>query len=120
MYQRLQRRLYEDESSIFLFEDARGIYGQAVDVIVINHMYACKEAGIPYTYHCDINLSKTATKIGEISLSIDSYKNLFYTGNIGFSIDEQHRGNKYAGKACQAIKLIAKSHNLNTLYITCK
>ncbi len=39
-------------------------------------------------------------------------------GHIGYHIDEEYRGNKYAFKACKAIIPFINRHNINSLYLT--
>ena len=46
-------------------------------------------------------------------------KHIKYGGNIGYDIDEAYRGNKYSLKACKLLLLLAKSHNMQSVRITC-
>ena len=66
---------------------------------------------------------KGSEKIGELQLRIgyDSGlygSNLYYGGQIGYSIDEAHRGNGYAAQACRLLEPVAKAHQMETLLIT--
>lgn len=58
-------------------------------------------------------------KIGECDLRIGHNDNLYYGGNIGYCIDQEYRGNHYAGKACLLLFELARKHNLEYLIITC-
>lgn len=64
-------------------------------------------------------------KVGNLSLRIgygggDYDCNCYYGGQIGYGIDEAHRGNGYAGRACKLVAPVAKAHNMTKLLITTK
>ena len=72
------------------------------------------------SYEFDIFLHNSEERLGGICIRIGT--NDFvekYEGNIGFGIEEKWRGNKYAAKTCKLIKLVAKDHKMNILWITC-
>lgn len=58
-------------------------------------------------------------EIGYCDGRIGHNDNVFYGGNIGYGINDEHRGNNYAGKACKLLFKLAKKHSLDYLYITC-
>jgi len=61
----------------------------------------------------------TNIEVGYIDIRIGHNENLYYGGNIGYGIRENHRGNNYAMKACNIIVAVAKAHNMSKLLITC-
>jgi len=63
-------------------------------------------------------ICKGSEKIGEIDLRIGYTDGLYYGGQIGYGIDEKHRGNGYAGRACQLLKPVADAHGMMKLLIT--
>ena len=63
-------------------------------------------------------ICKSGEKIGNISLRIGYSEGLYYGGQIGYSIDEAHRGKNYAAKACQLLLPIARAHGMIKLLIT--
>ncbi|MCL2776030.1 MAG: GNAT family N-acetyltransferase [Oscillospiraceae bacterium] len=46
-------------------------------------------------------------------------RHIKYGGNIGYDIDEPYRGSKYSLKACKLLLILAKQHDMKSVYITC-
>ena len=63
-------------------------------------------------------ICKNGEKIGGINLRTGYAESLFYGGQIGYNIDEAHRGHSYAEKACRLLAPVAKAHNMTKLLIT--
>lgn len=58
-------------------------------------------------------------RVGRISLRIgDSEFIRRYAGHIGYGVDEDCRGHRYAAKACRLVAPLAGRHGLRTLWIT--
>ena len=68
-------------------------------------------------------IRKEGNKIGYIDLRIGydgglNRGSLYYGGQIGYGIDEKHRGNGYAVQACRLLLPVAKAHKMIKLFIT--
>ncbi|MCL2361282.1 MAG: GNAT family N-acetyltransferase [Defluviitaleaceae bacterium] len=68
-------------------------------------------------------ICKNGEKVGDIGLRIGYggghyNSNLYYGGQIGYGIDEAHRGKGYAVEACRLVAPIAKAHKMEKLLIT--
>jgi len=66
---------------------------------------------------------KNSEQIGHIGLRIgygggQKNDNLYYGGQIGYGINEAHRGKGYAVEACKLLLPIAKAHKMTKLLIT--
>ena len=61
---------------------------------------------------------KNGERIGRINLRIGYCDKLYYGGQIGYDINEAHRGNDYAGQACRLLLPVAKAHKMEKLLIT--
>ncbi len=77
------------------------------------------EKGYVPAYYFDICSARTGRVMGRCDLRIGHTENLYYGGNIGYSVQEEYRGRHYAGKACLLLFALAKLHGLEYLYITC-
>lgn len=59
------------------------------------------------------------TKVGVCDLRIGHTMGLFFGGNIGYGIEEAHRGHHYAARACRLLFHLAARHAMQYVYITC-
>lgn len=71
-----------------------------------------------YKFHI-VRLSDGAM-VGEIDLRLGYVRNLYFGGNVGYSVKEAFRGNGYAGKACRLVFQIARAHGMPYLMISCR
>lgn len=69
-------------------------------------------------YYFDICLPGGA-KIGHCDLRIGHNEKTYIGGNIGYGIDEEYRGHRYATKACKLLFEQARKHEMDYLIITC-
>ena len=42
-----------------------------------------------------------------------------YAGNIGYGVEWEHRGKRYAARACRLLFALARLHEMSLLWITC-
>ena len=70
-------------------------------------------------YSFDICLLDS-TIVGNCSLRVGHNRNIYYAGNMGYGWLYVYLGNKYSLKACKLLFKLAKKHNIDYLYITCK
>ena len=61
---------------------------------------------------------KGGEKIGGLGLRIGYTDDLYYSGQVGYGIDEPYRGKGYAAQACRLLAPIAKAHGMTKLLIT--
>ncbi|NLC96370.1 MAG: GNAT family N-acetyltransferase [Erysipelotrichaceae bacterium] len=99
-----------------MFKKERYI-GDRVDLIKSYELEG-EEDSISIYYN--IVLHDTNKVVGRCDLRVGMNWELYYAGNIGYSIDLEYRGNKYAYSACQILFEIAKNdYNMDELIITC-
>lgn len=63
--------------------------------------------------------SPQGTKMGFCDLRVGYNQNLYYAGNIGYTVYEEFRGHHYAAKACLLLFGLAKKHGMQEIIITC-
>lgn len=67
-------------------------------------------------YEFEIRLDNS--RVGEINLRIGYTDSLYYGGQIGYGVDEQHRGHGYAEKACRLLVPVIRAHEMKKVLIT--
>jgi len=68
------------------------------------------------SYH--FHIVRDGERLGGIDLRIGYTDGLFYGGQIGYNIDEAHRGRGYAGRACRLLRPLMRLHGMKTAVIT--
>ncbi len=68
------------------------------------------------TYWFDIH--RGGERIGTIDLRIGYSEGLYYGGQIGYGVDEAHRGHGYAAKACRLLAPVMRAHGMSLALIT--
>lgn len=57
-------------------------------------------------------------RAGEVNLRIGYTDGLYYGGQIGYSVEEQYRGQGYAEKACRLLAPVIRAHGMKKVLIT--
>ena len=88
------------------------VEGINVDIVLRQQYEANLEKGYFPKLVYDIVLHGTNIVIGECDARLGYNENIFYGGNLGYSILEQYRGNGYAGQAVKLLKTIFKQNTI--------
>lgn len=104
---------------MFEFKDFDYLTDGEIDLLIEDKVSANEEKGYVPAYKYKITLHNLSESIGNIDIRIGNNKGIYYGGHIGYAIDEPHRGNSYASKACKIIKQVAIAHEMDSLVITC-
>lgn len=75
--------------------------------------------GLLPAYHFNMINSATGKEMGHIRLRIGSESEVKYFGNIGYDVNEEFRGNKYAARSIKLILPFAFKHGLENVWISC-
>ena len=71
-----------------------------------------------YTFHMFVDGDPEPA--GRISLRIGNTEDIRrYFGHIGYGVEPEHRGYRYAARACALLLPLARRHGFETLWITC-
>ncbi len=98
----------------------RRFKGPVVDLISAFDIKPSKDNGYVPSYFYNIVLHDTNVIVGRCDLRVGYNEELYYLGNIGYSVRVQHRGHRYAYHACKILFQIAKEeYEMDELIITC-
>jgi predicted acetyltransferase len=71
-------------------------------------------------YRFKMILADQEKKVGGINLRVgDTERLIKYSGHIGYGVELEHRGHHYAARSVRLLLPLARSHGLQTLWITC-
>lgn len=101
-----------------MFIDTAFLRNDEINLVLEKTVDGDDEKGWVPAYHFAI-CNHDGIKMGVCDLRIGHNENLYYGGNIGYSVDEEYRGHHYAGKACLLLFELAKMHQLEYVIITC-
>ena len=101
-----------------MFLDTEFLKSEDIQLVLEKTVEGHSEKGWVPAYHFTI-CNNIGTKVGDCDLRIGHNDRLYYGGNIGYGIDEEYRGNHYAGKACLLLFELAKKHEMEYIIITC-
>ena len=59
------------------------------------------------------------TYLGYCDFRVGHNENTYFGGNIGYTVEAEHRGHHYAAKAVRLILSLAKKHGMDHILITC-
>lgn len=103
---------------MFEFIDIKRIIGKEIDLVCIKKKPENKKERFLPTYVFKMVLHRTDMEVGHIDLRVGQNDRIFYGGNIGYGVNEEHRGHRYAAKACLLLRELALNHGMDHVIIT--
>ena len=94
------------------------INGERIDLIFEEFVPANPNKKFVDCVTYNVVLHSTNKKIGHCSAKLGFNDTIFYIGNIGYNIDENFRGNGYAGEAVTLLLEVFKKNGFKKIYIT--
>jgi tagatose 1,6-diphosphate aldolase len=77
-------------------------------------------ASRPAAYRFEMRRLPDGARMGRIELRIGQTQDLIlYTGHIGYRVDPQYRGHRYAARSCVLLADLARRHGHAEIWITC-
>lgn len=89
-----------------------------IDLVLSNQAVADPSCGIDDGYLFCIYRAGTRDYAGYVSLRLGESPELYYLGHIGYRIEEKHRGNHYAERACRCLEPLIRRLRLGSVVIT--
>ena len=80
---------------------------------------ADEKTGYVPAYQFGIVRLSDGARVGKADLRLGYVRNLYFGGNIGYSVDEPFRGHGYAAKACRLVFEVARAHHMPYVIISC-
>jgi tagatose 1,6-diphosphate aldolase len=106
-------------SEFEFFDEFDRIPGEEIDLVLTFKAPGIAAMDIVPSYMYDIVLHGTYDVVGKIDVRIGMNRNLYYGGQVGYSVEENYRGSGFAAKACRLVRRVAEAHGMKTLLITC-
>lgn len=103
----------------FTFADTSGLAHDGVKLQLIQTLPGNPLFGWVPAYRFAILPQAGGAAVGDISLRIGMTDRLYLGGNIGYTVYEPYRGNRYARRACMALFPLCRRHGMASVLITC-
>jgi predicted acetyltransferase len=105
---------------ITFLENISFIKDEGLTLILEEKVPADHAIGFSPYYKFSMQNTVTEEIMGEIRLRIGATNDeINYRGNIGCTVFEKFRGFNYAARSSKLLRPIAKSHQLNPIWLTC-
>ena len=99
------------------FIDVPDLTDGEIELCCIGKKPAVPEKKLVPAYAFEIR--RNGSRVGRVNLRIGYTEGLYYSGHIGYMVDEQHRGHGYAEKACRLLEPVIRAHGMKKVLITC-
>ena len=104
----------------FQFKDPGILIEGNLELVLVQKSPAIPVMNYVPSYVFEMRPVKSQIRLGGISLRIGRNEWLeMYAGHIGYSVEPEFRGNRYAARSCQLIRPLAHSHGIDPIWITC-
>lgn len=76
--------------------------------------------GLVPEYNFEMRIEDKSRTVGYMNLRIGNTLYLrMYSGHIGYGVEQEYRGNRYAARSCLLVLPIFKMHGINPVFATC-
>lgn len=105
---------------MFEFHDPGKLLDDDLELILVERYSGDPSLGYVPAYKFKLIYQDSDEEVGNIDLRIGNTHDLImYGGHIAYSINPEHRGHRFAARACRLLFPLARQHGLKELWITC-
>lgn len=103
----------------FNFYNPGKLIDRDLELVLVKQAIPKFDATVEVPTYCFEMRTRSKQKVGRINFRVGSTEDLvMYAGNIGYRVNLQYRGNRYAARSCQLLFPLAKQYAPD-LWITC-
>ena len=105
---------------MFEFRDPGPLIDRDLELILVAQVPGDPAKGYVPAYKFEMALVGSDEGVGRIELRVAETDHIVrYAGHLGYRVAPEHRGHRYAVRACRLLWPLARSHGLKALWITC-
>ena len=105
---------------MFEFHDPGQLIDGDLELVLLEQYPGNPAINYVPAYRFKMTVAGQDKEIGHIELRVGNTRHLvMYGGHLAYGVDPDHRGHRYAARACQLLLPLARRHGLQTLWITC-
>jgi predicted acetyltransferase len=110
----------EQGMAMFKFHSPGELIDSDLELILVEEYPGDPTINYVPAYKFKMSLVGQGNEIGHIELRVGNTNHIvMYGGHIAYEVAPEHRGHRYAARACKLLFPLAQSHGLETIWITC-
>ena len=103
---------------MFQFLEVEKLVDDDLQLVLVAQVPANEERCFVPSYNFEMKVG--GETVGAIRLRIGDTEDLrMFTGQIGYSVSEAFRGQRYAARSCRLLLPLARRHAMRELWVTC-
>ncbi len=103
---------------MFQFLEVEKLVDDDLQLVLVAQVPANEERCFVPLYKFEMRVGDSV--VGDIKLRIGDTEDLrMFSGQIGYSVSEAFRGQRYAARSCRLLLPLARRHEMTELWITC-
>ena len=115
-----ERRAIKAQNIMFEFHPPGILVDEDLELVLVEKFPGDPDIGFVPAYRFEMRFANAGQAIGKIELRVGNTDHIvLYGGHLAYGVDAEHRGHRFAARACKLLLPLAQSHDLNPLWITC-